>query len=294
MLRADGSVVVREVFVFASYFAITHQAIADLIESAISDYVQMVGFDALSVTYDGEGDPVPLDAATLKQEFDLQFRVLAGPNANIILSSDGFGQREHFLWYNGKEYPSRLFPTEVGYLWWWMPRKFFLERREAVLKHVYRFVATVPFSSAYAGLGLAESNRQQMQALAKRYPGLDIAHPGCVSADLDHKVAGVHWLNFFGPELSAAVGGLPAVREALPDAASVVELPRGGLAVRLGAYPEIGDMNRRDNLPTYRAFARHLDQRGLLHVPQRVAYFKEEQGLADREAQANWHRRLLD
>lgn len=295
VLRADGSVMTHEVFVFVSYFAIAHQAIADLIEPTITDYARLIGFDALSLTYDGEGNPVPLDEATLRREFDLQFRVLAAPNANIILSSDdGFAPHQHYLWYDGKEYPSELFPTEVGYLRWWMPRRFFLDRRDAVLRHIDRFVAGVPFSSAYASLGLAESGRQQMQALAKRHPGLDIAHPGCVSSDLDRKSAGVYWLNFFGPELAAAAGGLSAVRGALPETAGVAELPDGGLAVRLGDHPEIGDVNRRDDLPAYRALARHLDRRGLLHVPQRVAYFKDAQGLADREAQAAWHRRFVD
>lgn len=67
-----------------------------------------------------------------------------------------------------------------------------------------------------------------------------------------------------------------------------------GEQVRLGDVPEIGDVNRRDDLPAYRALARHLDQRGLLHVPQRVSYFKDDQGLADREAQTSWHRRFLE
>jgi hypothetical protein len=94
--------------------------------------------------------------------------------------------------------------------------------------------------------------------------------------------------------LTAACGGADALRLALGPEISVRELQPRGTVVVLNDEPEIGDVNRGRVLPQHRSFARLLDGLNLLHVPERVAYFVDENGLADPQAQVAWHRRFVD
>jgi hypothetical protein len=294
VMRADGSFVVRETFTFVCYFQTPHANIAPIIADAIRGYATLIGFDALACYYDDAGDAQKLGRESLNELIESRF--FSSPdirNANLILSSDSAGAREHYLWYNGKDIPLPAFPNEAGYLHFWMPRAFFLERREVVLKFIYSFVRRLPFSFAHASLGLAERNKHRMQALAARYRGLDISLPLAVSADIGYKAAGAYWMCFLGPELSRAVGTIESLREAMPTEIAFAQLDDDKIAIRLSPDPIAGDVNRRDRLSAHEAFAQYLDRRSLLHVPRRVTYFVDDDGLADLEAQVAWHRRFV-
>lgn len=295
ILRADGSIVVQEAFVFACYFDTPHKYLARLMSEAIVKYVDLVSLKKISIYYDNEGEPQPLTSDSLAELFDLRFfGRYRTPNANIILSSDDEDVRSYYLWYNGKALDHPEFPGELGYFWLWMPRSDYLEKSKKILEFIQAFVTDTPFSFAYASLGIVERNKQAMQGLARRHPGLDIAQPLCVSADLNGKAAGCYWMNFFGEKLTNACGGFPALRDSLPGELIINPLADGKTRILLGDSPEIGDLNRKDTLPNHQVLARFLDQRKLLHVPERVVYFVDDQGLADKEAQSRWHRRFLE
>src|SRR5215467_7884842 len=264
LFRADGSAILKEVFVIVFYFDSPHLLLADSIAETIEDYTKLVGFELLSVYYDNEGEPQPLDSSALSNLIQSRFfgRYQA-PNSNIMLGSNGAGPRDCFLWYNGKALDVPEFADEVGYLWCWMPRAFYLEFRTKTLQFLASLGSRLPFTFAYASLGLAERRKREMQALAKRHPGLDIAQPLCVSADLDHRAGGSYWTTFLGKRLTEACGGLTTLRASLPEGIRITDLEEGKTSLILGDDPEIGDVNKHELLPNYRALAKFLDDRAL-------------------------------
>jgi len=295
VVNPDGSVSIREVFIIVFYLARPNLDIVQSVERAIRGFVELVSLDALSDYYNYDGEQEELTAQSLDEIITER---LLGPNreanANIELSGRGIYAPEYYLWYNGKALDIEEAREEVGYLWSWMPRNFYLNNTVKTINYISSLALDLPFTFAYSSLGLAGENKYVKQGLAIRHPGLDIAHPGCVSADLGLRAAGSYWMNLLGPELCALVGGVTALRAELPGEILVDELPGGKCQILLGPEPGIGDINRRDLLPLNQSLARFFRRKGVLHVPERVVYFVDQQGMADREGMEEWHQRFID
>lgn len=123
---------------------------------------------------------------------------------------------------------------------------------------------------------------------------LDIADPMTVSFDLGTTMSpGSYWYNYMGPELAAALGSTAEIQRAVGKSVAVKGLDDGALVVRLEHAPVLGDVNRGEEVTAYRAFARFLFAKNLLHVPRLSVYFQDAQALADREAQDAWHLRFI-
>lgn len=291
----DGTVRIREVLTIIFYLPVPNLKIVEYVDHAIRKFVNLVSFEGLREYYNYEGKQENLNPLSLDEIiYNRLYSEERAPNANIELIGSGANAPEYFLWYNGKALNITQFPDEVGYLWCWVPRSFFLDHTDELLNYISSVESELPYSFAYASLALAGENELGKQALAARHTGLDIANPFCVSADLNQKVAGSYWLSLLGAELCRLVGGVAAVRAELPDEIIVEELPDSRCRILLSEQPEIGDTNRRDLLPANQALARFFAERGRLHVPERVVYFEDREGMADREAMERWHRRFVD
>ena len=96
--------------------------------------------------------------------------------------------------------------------------------------------------------------------LHKRYPGFSLGNSGELC---DQDLPPVNWLTLIGPELLRGLGGIAKVRKALSDDAISV-IPLGaGVCIRAGESPQLGDRNRKDDLPVYRKVGSYLkDYRG--------------------------------
>src|SRR5262249_38312992 len=76
----------------------------------------------------------------------------------------------------------------------------------------------------------------------------------------DQKLPPVNWLTLLGPELLGELGGVGAVHHALSgDVVSVMSLGPG-VCIRAGETPQLGDLNRRDDLPLYRKVGSYLSK----------------------------------
>jgi len=92
-------------------------------------------------------------------------------------------------------------------------------------------------------------------SLLKRYPGLSLGDPFLLCTQ---GLPPVNWLTLIGPELLRKLGGINKARKALSDG-SVSVVPLGsGVCIRAGEAPQLGDLNRRDNLPLYRKVGAYL------------------------------------
>lgn len=96
--------------------------------------------------------------------------------------------------------------------------------------------------------------------LLKRYPGFSLGTPRELC---DQPLPPVNWLTLLGPRLVARTGGVETLRHALADDQIWVSELGGGFCIRAGERPELGDVNRRENLPLYRKVGAFLkDYRG--------------------------------
>ena len=86
--------------------------------------------------------------------------------------------------------------------------------------------------------------------LLKRHPGFNLGTPRELT---DQAMPPVNWLTLLGPELLEKVGGITKLRRAFSDDKAISVMPFGdGVLIRAGEFPQVGDRNRRDNVPLYR------------------------------------------
>jgi len=86
-----------------------------------------------------------------------------------------------------------------------------------------------------------------------RHPGFGYGTVMQLSNAAVQGVVAVNWLTFLGPRITDELGGLEALVSRCPEGVSALPLGKGGTLLRAGQAPEIGDVNRQDLLPLYRA-----------------------------------------
>lgn len=122
-----------------------------------------------------------------------------------------------------------------------------------------------------------------------RHPGLGNGDAFMLSNAADQGVVAVSWLTFLGPRITADLGGQDALQGRCPPDVSVLPLGKGGTLLRAGFAPQLGDVNRQDLLPAYRAV-------GQLVAPRRTTDEAFEDvliyGMADEDAH-DWLRRFF-
>lgn len=90
----------------------------------------------------------------------------------------------------------------------------------------------------------------------KRYPGLNVGTPGELC---DQGMPPVNWVTLLGPELLQQCGGVAQVQQAFTDESAIAVAALGeGAVIRAGEAPQLGDRNRRDDLPLYRRVGAYL------------------------------------
>lgn len=147
----------------------------------------------------------------------------------------------------------------------------------------------------YCAPGLLASDARQTAAfmkirpLAQRYPGYDVAVNDLVQLDIGDRVRGARWITLLGPVLTERLGGIEAIREALPADVMIHEVEHVAI-LRAGLVPEIGDVNRRQAIPMLRAVARVLEPVTLFDEVNLKSYFAN----FDDDLLRRWERRFLD
>lgn len=257
--------------------------------------VVMLFQNACSLEYmDFEGYQQPLDASALREVLDTRLLgPMRAPNANVVIESVGDPVPEFHLWFNGKVVDVRSDP-EASYLHLWTPTGWFFEHREQAMALFSFLVANLPITAAYLARGPAGPDWRRKQALIQRYWNIDIADPLCVSADIGDRVPGAYWTTVLGGELASRLDPTSKALASLNAAGCHRITEQGAHVFSLEDQPCLGDRNRGESAaPGYGQLAALLEQSGLFHVPDRVAYFFDENGMADRDQMAAWHRRYL-
>lgn len=121
---------------------------------------------------------------------------------------------------------------------------------ERMIDWVVSVAALHPFETGQFGYSFNKLQRTWTSeadffigAVAMRFRGFDILDPR-LAREARGRVPNCSWLNLLGDGVVAALGGEDLVRGALSPAVQVRSIP-GGLLLRAGDRPAIGDTNRR-------------------------------------------------
>ena len=159
----------------------------------------------------------------------------------VKISLWGFEEKPHFAFRMG-------LPIEMG------------ETPNDVVSFVQEALADFPLENGYCGYSFVWDNTSAdkkvsawVAPLLRRHPGLGNGNPVKLWNAADQGVAAVSWLTFLGPRLTADLGGREVLEQKCPPDVSVLPLGSGGTLLQAGPAPELGDVNRQDLLPAYRA-----------------------------------------
>ena len=151
-----------------------------------------------------------------------------------------------------------------------LPPDFVAHSPEPALDFVHAAVGDVfALSAGWSGYAVAFNEsmgplnpapEQKLRAWLKRHPGLGHGENFNIYHRALQGISNVNWLTLLGRELVERKGGREAISAALtarsPD---IVVHPLGeGVCIQAGPLPQIGDVNRVDNLPIYHEVGRYL------------------------------------
>lgn len=290
----DGRIRVVDGLAVVFFVNVHHRDCAEDIASAIERIVSFAGLTALRFFVDDEGDARPLTTTVYRSLITELRQSAAQGEGGLSLIGDDASITGTDAYYFGEAEPSDERPTWRNVLKFHLCRDLFMERgAEQVRSFVRSLAQTLPFSFGYASPCLCYGhNIVRAAKIARRYPGFDILDPGAAATSIGNKMAGVYWLSFFGQALVDSLGGTEQIQGLLRGLAEVTPLPKNKLEMLIEETPTVGDLNRKDNLPAYRAVARVVEPH--LHLPT-ITYFREDDGItANTEAMIAWHRRFLD
>jgi hypothetical protein len=165
---------------------------------------------------------------------------------------------------------------------------------ERYVDRIQEIAELVAFDSGYASIALTYGAHSQQLDFAKearkwafRHPGFDMPNNESSTAGIAQRIRGAYWLTFLGPWALEQLGGRSALKTALPAGIDLLQVGAGTM-LRVGKYPEAGDVNKGDKLPMLRALAKILEPVTLFGDALLDNLFVSE------DQRARWERRHLD
>jgi hypothetical protein len=167
-------------------------------------------------------------------------------------------------------------------------------KADAFVAWLVDLASLMPYVSGYASPGLHWAESHQIEALtdarglAKRYAGFDVQNNDAGRSDIDTMTRGARWLTFLGPDLIKKIG--PKAINSLGNGITV-QPAGGGLMIRAGTQPEMGDRNRRESTPMLSAVAKLLRAVTLVNEP---ALLETVFAIDDPTFFREWEQRFFD
>jgi hypothetical protein len=120
--------------------------------------------------------------------------------------------------------------------------------------------------------------REKLRGWLKRHSGLGHGQNFAIYERALHGISNVNWLTLLGAELLNRKGGRQSVAAALAARSTeIVVNPLGdGAIIQAGKRPEIGDLNRGDDLPLYREVGRYLKDLRTTKPPRFLFGFEDD------------------
>ncbi len=269
----DGVLAARDGIVFVLFIEGDHHEIAGSVGELYDRYCEIFGCERLKWAHDrGESfRPLTKRKRTSVRKMLSAEHAKPGKDYFVTLKSgeeDGDAP-EHLFQYRGMErattpradeWPYRSF-VEI-----WFPNEHLHEQGPAkMVSDLGTLAELVPFSSGYCSRainceewaeGLIE---EEIRGLVTRHPGLDFHASMITTLQINNHTRGAYWLTLLGPDsLQTLQADADSARASLGQDIIVHELTNG-IMIQAGETPEIGDVNRGDNLPLVRKVASFIE-----------------------------------
>jgi hypothetical protein len=287
-----GWCVGRDGLVLTLFIRREHLGIAPAIWTSLQNYLHSVPAGALQWYVSDDGDMVELD----EKGWEHTRQQVVGPqwkgSRRIELRESPSDSGAYLVNYHGHSLRALIRYEPAVPLSFTFPTEYLLERGTAHLHALaIKLSQALPFSFGYASLAVIGDNGDwfsadwaQLDVLLNRYAGLDLYDVDRTSLRIGDRSLGAHWLTFLGQPLLGQLGGIEALRQALPFP-DVTLLPLEGdrLIISLAETPDPLDTEQGPIPPQYRALARLLEP-----------FMYEYQGDDGTQRYLNrWRRRLL-
>jgi len=290
----SGPLLIREGLNLTFYMRHPHAELAPSVMRALDAYLRAVGPDALDSYSDEDGCWQRLDEAGWALTRD---RLLNPRRASIHLSDASSGEHRYRFDYQGRRLGAPFLadePGAVSAVSFWLPTEYLEEHGPVRVRELaLELAAPLSFCSGHAGLSfncepdLVGVEREVLNRCF-RYPGLDIPDLDRHSWKIGTRLRGPAWMTFLGQPVLDQLGGAAGLRSRLCSPETTVqELEGERVVITLGPWPEAGDPEQGDTLPTYRELARLLEPWLYREEALRGSDFTPEE-------LRRWERRFLD
>ena len=276
------------------YMRRSHTEVGPAVTRALDLYRKAVGSDALAWTPDGEGDWQELNQSSWNQ---IHHKMAHPRGAEIMLRDTYRLTADYEFTYSGRDleevFELRDLERTCAVAFWLPTRDLETHGPARVRTLALELGAELPFNSGHAGLSVyfvedLHEVRKLLWPQCFRYPGLDMPAMERLPSQLGTRIKGVSWLTFLGAPVLEHLGGAEGLAARLHSAGTAVEdMGAGRAVVTLGEWPEAGDLEQGNTLPTYRELARLLEP--WLYRSPRVPEWKFPD-----ENLYRWERRFLD
>jgi hypothetical protein len=165
------------------------------------------------------------------------------------LSGDAGSHEVYYISFLDSRAKDRVIPSKLNLLRMEFPFDI-LDRVgvDAFIAFVSEIAEALPFQSGNAGYAFQHSMINETDAadamarLLPRYQGFDPSYE-LAALEMKHRTPGAHWINLLSTKMVGKLGGVKAVRAALPRC-DVREL-KNGVLIRGARLPPIGDVDRK-------------------------------------------------
>lgn len=299
----DGSMLVRDNLLFALFVQAPLADIASGFKCAVERWLREVQQESIRWALVGESasELKPIGSTTIARcisrlqpkapaKGDMTYFVLQGPEEDNpafrveLLAHHTVPQTARGI--RGSSFVEFRFPTE------------YLETRgiEGIVQLAAEMAAMVSYDSGYFAPAISWSYESDLYLARKiigplgvRHPGVDIHFNGSSCYAIDKRCRGPYWLTFLGRDLVAALGGGSALQTSFSPPITT-QTVGDGILIRAGKEPEIGDVNRSQDVPLLRKVAHAIEPVTFFGDTAIKTYlFNDEDEKFER-----WDRRLLD
>jgi len=225
--------------------------IGPAIAAILEEYVRFIQDGALQTYISNDGTWKPLTKRAYNALLGRLRGTRIGEYAEFHLGQEPLANVGHFgAHFSGSPLSNKTFHSEDCILYLEFP--FDVSQFTTLAEFeafVHRIAASLDFDSGYCGyafkhlhLTFRRDAFKEIAKLALRYIGLDISNY-LIRMDARHCVCNLSWLNLFGKQITAKLGGVDYIQSQLPETMSIIKIP-SGILIRAAKTPIIGDVNR--------------------------------------------------
>ncbi|MBN9682182.1 MULTISPECIES: DUF3396 domain-containing protein [unclassified Corallococcus] len=263
-----GWIAGRDGVVISFFFHEHPEAFAHAIWRALQIYLQAIPPGSLGWYPSEEGELDPLDAQGWER---IRKYLLDPPWKGVwsieLMESPSEAGSYHFEYY-ARRLGDPIFKDPISSVSFTFPTEYLLEHGASHLRALaLELGRELPFNFGYASFAIvspqglfSSGDWTLIEALLARYPGLDAYNNSRLNAVIGTHALPPAWLTFLGQPLLTQLGGIDALRNALPfPEVSLLPMDGDRVLVTLDEWPDPIDTQAKAIPPQYRALARLME-----------------------------------